>query len=83
MGRQGSKLIQRNLYQSPQSYPAPYVTDVMEGLPIGVQIVGLIHKDEKVLEMMRIVDEALGRLFRSRLQHAVLFATGALTRVVG
>jgi hypothetical protein len=60
-GRHGSKLIQRNLYQSSQGYPAVYDPDVMDGLPVGVQIVGRIHEDEKVLEMMRIVDEALGR----------------------
>ena len=59
-GPHGSKLIERNLYQSSQGYPAVYDADVMDGLPVGVQIVGRIHEDEKVVEMMRIVDEALG-----------------------
>jgi len=59
-GAHGSKLIERNLYQSSQGYPAVYDPDVMKGLPVGVQIVGRIHEDEKVLEMMRVVDEALG-----------------------
>lgn len=31
----------------------------MKGLPLGVQIVGRDKDDEKVLQMMRIVDEAL------------------------
>lgn len=59
-GPHGSKLIERNLYQSSQGYPAVYDPDVMKGLPVSVQIVGRIHEDEKVLEMMRVVDEALG-----------------------
>jgi Asp-tRNA(Asn)/Glu-tRNA(Gln) amidotransferase A subunit family amidase len=32
----------------------------MEGLPIGVQIVGKNWEDEKVIGMMKVVDDALG-----------------------
>lgn len=40
--------------------PKAYDPELMAGLPVGVQIVGRLYEDEKVLEMMRIVDEALG-----------------------
>jgi amidase len=33
----------------------------MDGMPIGVQIAGKIWEDEKVLAMMRVVDDALGK----------------------
>ncbi|KAJ7646909.1 amidase signature domain-containing protein, partial [Roridomyces roridus] len=32
----------------------------MDGMPVGVQVVGRLWEDEKVLAMMRVVDEALG-----------------------
>ena len=32
----------------------------MKGLPVGVQIVGKSFEDEKVVAMMKIVDDALG-----------------------
>lgn len=33
----------------------------MHGIPVGVQIVGKPWEDEKVIEMMKVVDEALGK----------------------
>lgn len=60
-GQHGSKLMEKNLYQSPGgSRPPVYDPELMAGLPVGVQVVGQVYEDEKVLEMMRIVDEALG-----------------------
>lgn len=60
-GPHGSKLLEKGLYQSPGGSRRPvYDPEMMAGLPVGVQVVGRVHEDEKVLEMMRIVDDALG-----------------------
>lgn len=37
-----------------------YDADAMEGLPVGIQLVGKRWEDEKVVEMMKVVDVALG-----------------------
>ncbi|KAI0763808.1 amidase signature enzyme [Trametes elegans] len=37
-----------------------YDAEKMAGLPVGVQVVGRRWEDEKVVEMMRVVDRALG-----------------------
>ncbi|KAJ7052235.1 amidase [Mycena amicta] len=37
-----------------------YDVNLMSGMPVGVQVVGRKWEDEKVLAMMRIVDDALG-----------------------
>ncbi|KAJ7052233.1 amidase signature domain-containing protein [Mycena amicta] len=37
-----------------------YDVNLMSGMPVGVQVVGKKWEDEKVLAMMRIVDDALG-----------------------
>ncbi|KAH9888812.1 amidase signature enzyme [Cubamyces lactineus] len=37
-----------------------YNAEKMAGLPVGVQVVGRRWEDEKVVEMMRVVDRALG-----------------------
>lgn len=37
-----------------------YDPDMMVGLPVSIQIVGRLFEDEKVIEMMKIVDDALG-----------------------
>lgn len=37
-----------------------YDPKAMEGMPVGIQLVGKKWEDEKVLAMMRVVDEALG-----------------------
>lgn len=37
-----------------------YDVEKMHGLPVGVQVVGKVWEDEKVVKMMRVVDDALG-----------------------
>src|SRR5258708_7821378 len=51
-----SKEINKLLYGSQWGYNA----DVMEGLPLGIQLIGKRWEDEKVVEMMKVVDGALG-----------------------
>nr|GAT55492.1 amidase [Mycena chlorophos] len=52
-----TSLVQRSLYQgrSPMYDPVK-----MAGMPISIQVVGKKWEEEKVLAMMRVVDEALG-----------------------
>lgn len=33
----------------------------MSGLPVGIQLVGRKWQEEKVIEMMKVVDDALGK----------------------
>ncbi|KAG8982635.1 hypothetical protein FRB93_007949 [Tulasnella sp. JGI-2019a] len=56
-GDQGSPFIYSKLYQGKQPY---YDATAMHGIPVGVQIVGRHWEDEKVIKMMRVVDDALG-----------------------
>ena len=37
-----------------------YDADAMRGLPVGIQLIGRKWEDEKVIEMMKVVDAALG-----------------------
>ena len=37
-----------------------YDATAMEGLPVGIQLVGKRWEDEKVIEVMKVVDDALG-----------------------
>jgi amidase len=53
----GSPILEGALYRGKS--PA-YNPEAMKGMPVGVQIVGKRWEDEKVLAMMRVVDEALG-----------------------
>ena len=39
---------------------AAYNVNKMNGLPVGVQVIGKAWEDEKVLEMLEVVDRALG-----------------------
>ena len=48
--------INKSLYGGEWGYDA----DAMEGLPVGIQLVGKRWEDEKVVEMMKVVDAALG-----------------------
>lgn len=52
-----SAILEKEMYTGPT--PA-YDPVAMAGIPVGVQIVGKKWEDEKVLEMMKVVDEALG-----------------------
>lgn len=51
-----SKLINQVLYGKKWGYDA----SAMEGLPVGIQLVGRRWEDEKVVEIMKVVDAALG-----------------------
>jgi len=51
-----SKEINKLLYGGKWGYNA----DTMKGLPVGIQLVGKRWEDEKVVEMMKVVDAALG-----------------------
>ncbi|KAL5536849.1 hypothetical protein ACEPAF_672 [Sanghuangporus sanghuang] len=53
----GSQLLENGLYHAKN---AAYNPEQMAGLPVAVQVVGKSLGDEKVIEMMKIVDEALG-----------------------
>ncbi|KAG1866160.1 amidase signature domain-containing protein [Suillus subluteus] len=52
-----SKVLENRMYLGKN--PA-YDPKAMEGIPVGVQLVGKKWEDEKVLAMMHVVDEALG-----------------------
>lgn len=51
-----SELFEKLLYGKKWGYDA----GAMEGLPVGIQLVGKRWEDEKVIEMMKVVDAALG-----------------------
>ncbi|EJD07629.1 amidase signature enzyme [Fomitiporia mediterranea MF3/22] len=53
----GSRILEDELYRKRN---APYDPVKMAGLPVGIQVVGKSLEDEKVIAMMKIVDEALG-----------------------
>ncbi|KAJ8588246.1 amidase signature enzyme [Rhizopogon salebrosus TDB-379] len=52
-----SKLFEERMYMGKTPV---YDPKAMQGLPVGVQVVGKKWEDEKVLAMMHVVDEALG-----------------------
>ncbi len=56
-GGHGSPLIERLIYNGKR---ALYNPQSMAGLPVGVQIIGKKWEEEKVIEMMKVVDRALG-----------------------
>jgi len=51
-----SRELDKLLYKGKWAYDA----DAMGGLPVGIQLVGKRWEDEKVVEMMKVVDDALG-----------------------
>ncbi|KAG8855291.1 hypothetical protein FRB96_007089 [Tulasnella sp. 330] len=57
-GIKGSLLLYGKIYER-QKNPL-YDATKLHGIPVGVQIVGKSWEDEKVIEMMKIVDAALG-----------------------
>ncbi|KAJ6594361.1 amidase [Mycena capillaripes] len=58
----GSSMCEGELYTKEFKEKKPlYDPAAMEGMPIGLQIIGKIWEDEKVLAMMRVVDDALGK----------------------
>jgi Amidase len=52
----GSKILEGDLYGPKGAYNA----QAMEGLPVGVQVVGQPWGEEKVLAIMHVIDAALG-----------------------
>lgn len=59
-GKGGSKIVEGKVYGTLGGIGAVYDAIAMEGLPVGVQVVGGHWEEEKVIEMMKVVDEALG-----------------------
>ncbi|KAJ7045940.1 amidase [Mycena alexandri] len=58
----GSPMCENELYFKQFKDKKPlYDPAAMDGMPIGLQIIGKIWEDEKVLAMMRVVDEVLGK----------------------
>ena len=55
-GGHGSKVWESGLYNG---RGAVYNPEAMKGLPVSVQVVGKSWEDEKVIEMMKVVDRAL------------------------
>jgi hypothetical protein len=54
----GSRLNENALYRGKKPFYDPVA---MEGMPVGVQIVGKTWEEEKVLAMMHVIDKALGK----------------------
>ncbi|KAF9510450.1 hypothetical protein BS47DRAFT_1347999 [Hydnum rufescens UP504] len=59
-GRRGSKILEKTLYEGFLGDPKRYDPVAMAGLPVGIQIVGRWNEDEKLMGLMKIVDDALG-----------------------
>lgn len=57
-GPKGSPIIYATMYEGAK---AAYDPVAMSGIPVGVQVVGRPWEDEKVVEMMKVVDGALGK----------------------
>ncbi|KAI5475444.1 amidase family protein [Pseudohyphozyma bogoriensis] len=56
-GEPGSLLVEKRVYGNGKGVYDPVA---MKGLPVGIQLVGEYMEDEKVLKMMKVVDDALG-----------------------
>lgn len=60
----GSPLVEKMLYGTPDVSGAGtggfYNAERMAGIPVGVQVIGRRWEEEKVIEMMKVVDKALG-----------------------
>ncbi|GEM07545.1 amidase family protein [Rhodotorula toruloides] len=52
----GSALVDKRVYGKGGVYDA----QAMEGLPVGLQIVGRQYDEERVVELMKVVDQAVG-----------------------
>lgn len=60
----GSKLVESRVYGTSLETTADkriYDAKEMEGLPVGIQVVGGWGEEEKVIEGMKVVDQALGK----------------------
>lgn len=52
----GSKILESRMYGPKRAYNS----QEMEGLPVGIQVVGRPWEEEKVLAIMHVIDAALG-----------------------
>ncbi|KAF8325793.1 amidase signature enzyme [Cantharellus anzutake] len=59
-GPHGSKMIEAGVYYGSMGEPKAYRPDEMEGLPIGIQIIGRPFDDEKIIALMSLIDGLLG-----------------------
>ena len=63
-GGHGSPILERLLYgwadRNGHGWGGYYNPVKMSGIPVGVQVVGRPWEEEKVVEMMKVVDHALG-----------------------
>lgn len=57
----GSQLLERMVYGTKKNKYALYDVEAMKDLPVGVQLVGRKWQEEKVVEMMKVMDQALGK----------------------
>ncbi|GAA5825521.1 hypothetical protein JCM11251_000271 [Rhodosporidiobolus azoricus] len=56
----GSPLVESGVYLGAAGKPPVYNAKKMEGLPVGVQVVGRRWDEERVVKIMGVVDKALG-----------------------
>jgi hypothetical protein len=56
-GSTGSKILEGRTYGSAPKWEGAYDAEEMDGLPVGVQVVGKPWEEEKVLGMMGILEE--------------------------
>ncbi|BGP47804.1 hypothetical protein JCM10450v2_003669 [Rhodotorula kratochvilovae] len=56
----GSPLVEKNVYGAGGKGGGVYDAEEMAGLPVGVQVVGRQWDEERIVEVMKVVDAALG-----------------------
>lgn len=59
-GSTGSKILESRTYGSSPDWEGAYNAEEMDGLPIGVQVVGKPWEEEKVLGMMAMLEGLVG-----------------------
>ena len=60
-GPHGSKMIEASVYYGSMGKPKAYRPDEMGGLPVGIQIVGRPFEDERIIAVMSLIDDLLGK----------------------
>jgi hypothetical protein len=55
-GSTGSKILEGRTYGSAPNWKGAYDAEEMDGLPVGVQVVGKPWEEEKILGMMGILE---------------------------
>ena len=58
-GPRGSPMVEETLYDGSMGEPKAYDPEVMEGLPVGIQMVGQLNQDEKIVGIMGLIDGLL------------------------